>query len=885
MTSLEIRKSFLEFFKNKHHSIVPSASLMPTSPNLLFTNAGMNQFVPYFLGEAQSPFARAADTQKCIRAGGKHNDLEDVGFDTYHHTFFEMLGNWSFGDYFKKEAIQWAWELLVDVWKFPKERLYATVYKPSEGEPASFDEEAYNIWKSVFEKEGMDPLVHIKFGGKKDNFWMMGETGPCGPCSELHIDLTENGDTKGELVNKDSPLCIEIWNLVFMQFNAQPDGSFIPLKNKNIDTGMGLERVAGIMASTNNFSDFSKLSSNYNSDLFTDIFTHISAMSGKTYKGTIPSSRDDMSAQELIDCVFRVLSDHIRTLSFSIADGILPGNEGRNYVLRRILRRAVMYSKRIGLPAGSFTKLAAPLIAKMSPVFPELEEQKKLIVNIIDSEEKSFERTLDRGLALLDNITETQKRITGEQAFVLYDTYGFPLDLTELIARERAMQVDVKGFEEAMEKQRQKARSAQKKSIISVADTKDLANTTQFVGYNIANLTDFETTISAIIEGKDCDFLIFPQTPFYAEKGGQVADTGFVEIDGTAREIFDTKADAAGHILHSVRKGVFNASHIGKKVLLNVDKQKRFAIQRHHSATHVLHWALRRVLGKHVRQAGSYVDAERLRFDFSHYEAPTKEQLKEVEALANAKILENAPVKWFEVPYKEIPEGCLAFFGEKYGLIVRVVKMGDFHAELCGGTHVSGLGEIGLIKICGEGAISAGTRRLEAVAGTVALRQFEDLQKSASAISQKLSCKANELEQAIDKLIVQKDQLERELKQFKLQNAGNEAKELAKKAVEKDGISYVVAQVSASGNDLRQLAVKTAKELKESVIVLLSKNGEKAAVLAMLSQGALDKGLKAGDIVKDICALLEGKGGGKPDFAMGGGKASLIDKAIADFKI
>ncbi|MFI3290261.1 MAG: alanine--tRNA ligase [Opitutales bacterium] len=876
MTSLEIRNSYLEFFKNKQHSIVSSASLMPTSPNLLFTNAGMNQFVPYFLGETKSPFARAADTQKCIRAGGKHNDLEDVGFDTYHHTFFEMLGNWSFGDYFKKEAIEWAWELLVSVWKFPKERLYATVYMPEEGEPASFDNEAYDIWYNIFTKEGLDPKVHIINGNKKDNFWMMGETGPCGPCSELHIDLTEKGNTKGSLVNKDSPKCIEIWNLVFIQFNAEVNGDFIPLKSKHVDTGMGLERVAGIMASTKNFTDFSVFSSNYNSDLFTDLFSHISAMSGKAYKGTIPEHRDDMSAQELNDCVFRVLADHIRTLSFSIADGILPGNEGRNYVLRRILRRAVMYSKRISLPAGSFTKLAVPLIDKMSPIFPELQEQKKLIVNIIDNEEKSFERTLDRGLALLDNFTENQSEITGEQAFILYDTYGFPLDLTELIARERSMKVDTEGFEVAMEKQRQLARNAQKKSIISVSDTKQLLHTTQFVGYRQSNLSDFKTTISAIIEAEDCDYLIFPQTPFYAEKGGQIADTGFVELEDNAREIFDTKIDSAGHILHKVRKSAFSSADIGKDIILNVDRQKRYAIQRHHTATHLLHWALRRVLGTHVRQAGSYVDDQRLRFDFSHYEAPTKEQLREVENLVNAKILENEAVKWYEIPYKEIPENCIAFFGEKYGLIVRVVETGSFHSELCGGTHAGSLGELGLVKIRSECAIAAGTRRLEAVAGSVALSYFEELQDSINAISQSLSSKADKVEEAVTKLIEQKTSLEHSIKEMKNAQSGDLAKELASKAVAEDGLNYLKLIVDANPNDMREIAVKLSKEIQDFVIILACANGEKANILATLSPAAIAKGLKAGDIVRELCTKIGGKGGGKPDFAMGAGKSELL---------
>ncbi len=886
MNSAEIRKSFLEFFKSKGHTIVPSASLMPTSPNLLFTNAGMNQFVPYFLGEEKNPFLRAADTQKCIRAGGKHNDLEDVGFDTYHHTFFEMLGNWSFGDYFKKEAIAWAWELLVDVWKFPKERLYATVYEPAEGEPASFDDEAYGYWVEIFEKYGLDPKVHIKKCGKKDNFWMMGETGPCGPCSEIHIDLTPKGDTNGELVNAGSPLCIEIWNLVFMQFNALPDGGFEPLKNKNIDTGMGFERVAGIIATTKNFADFSEIASNYNSDLFTDIFKYISHMSGKTYTGSLPRDPRDMSAQELTDCVFRVLADHIRTLTFSIADGIIPGNEGRNYVLRRILRRAVMYGKRLGLERGFFTRLTEPVIEKMSPYFPELAEQRKMIVKTIESEETSFARTLDRGLELLDRITTTDGKISGEQAFVLYDTFGFPIDLTQLIARERNMPVDIEGFELEMEKQRKRARDAQTKKVISVSDMSEAEHATQFIGYKSENLSNFTTTISAILEDEDADYVILPQTPFYAEKGGQVGDTGFIEIDDVAHEVFDTKSDNANHVLHKVRKGAFTTNMVGREVSVSVDALRRRSIQRHHSATHILHWAMRQVLGTHIRQAGSYVDAERLRFDFTHYEAPTHEQLQDIENLANYKILANDTVSWRVLPRNEVPPECMALFSEKYGAVVRMVEMGNFSKELCGGTHVSATGEIGFIKILGESAISAGTRRIEAVAGVAALKKVEQMQTMLGEISHELSCKTDDAPARLRKLVASKNDLEKELKGFRKENAGKLAKSLANDAILKDGkIPFMVRVVEIeSPAMMRELAVDAVKERKDGVVVLGAKFGEKATVLALCSQEAITAGIKAGDIVREIAAKLDGKGGGKPDFAQGGGSSTNIEKVFVEYK-
>jgi len=881
MTASDIRQSFLDFFNSKGHTAVASASLMPTSPNLLFTNAGMNQFVPYFLGDAKAPFLRAADTQKCIRAGGKHNDLEDVGFDTYHHTFFEMLGNWSFGDYFKKEAIEWAWELLVNVWKFPKERLYVTVYDPAPGEPSSFDEEAYKIWERVLTKSGLDPKVHIKTSGKKDNFWMMGETGPCGPCSELHIDLTPKGDMQGALVNVGSAQCIEIWNLVFMQFNAEPDGTFVPLKHKNIDTGMGLERVAGIIATTKNFKDFSQTASNYNSDLFTDIFADISKMSGKTYKGLIPQDRTKMSAQELTDCVFRVLADHIRTLSFSIADGIMPGNEGRNYVLRRILRRAVMYGKRIGLEHGFFKKLALPLIEKMGSVFPELKSQQAVILKVIEKEEQSFDRTLDKGLQLLDSITAKEKKVSGEQAFALYDTYGFPLDLTQLIAAERGIEVDAVGFENQMENQRRRARLTQKKEIISISDTAEVEKATQFIGYDAANFADCATVLSAIIEGEDADYLIFPQTPFYPEKGGQAGDTGFAELKGKAHEVFDTKIDPAGHILHKVRKGVFKKSDVGEDVLLGIDKVRRLSIQRHHSSTHILHYALRQVLGFHVKQAGSVVDEHRMRFDFSHYEAPTPEQLREIEEIANRKILENAPVSWEEVPFGEVPEDCLAFFEDKYGAVVRIVRMGDFSMELCGGAHVSATGEIGILKVIAENAIASGVRRIEAVAGTAAYSYVNGLQDSLTSLARKLSCKPEDAAERLEKIMETKAALEKEVKAFKKENSGKLAEVLAKKAVKKNGAEWVIALADAeNANDLRTLAVEISKFAPESAVVLGSDLGGKAAVLALCNPAALAAGLKAGDIVRDICLKLGGKGGGKPDFAQGGGMTENLKEVF-----
>ncbi len=875
MNSSEIRQSYLDFFASKGHTIVPSASLMPGSPNLLFTNAGMNQFVPYFLAERPAPYNRAADTQKCIRAGGKHNDLEDVGFDTYHHTFFEMLGNWSFGNYFKKEAIEWAWELITEIWKFPKNRLYATVYQPGPKDPSEFDHEAYGHWESLFVKAGLDPKVHIRTGGKKDNFWMMGDTGPCGPCSEIHVDLTPNGDTKGSLVNASSPYCLEIWNLVFIQFNAEPDGSFKPLSAKHVDTGMGLERVAGIYATTNGFKDFSKPPSNYNSDLFGDIFAHITRMCGKPYTATMPQDVNALSPQEMSDAAFRVLADHIRTLSFAIADGILPGNEGRNYVLRRILRRAILWGKRIGLPAGFFTELVDPLVNKMGPVFPELIAQRDVIKKVVGNEERTFDRTLDRGLQLFDKIAADKGKIPGTDAFVLYDTYGFPIDLTQLIARERKLDVDIDGFNAEMEKQRERARASQQKTIISVADTTGNQAATIFTGYDNANLESFETELVATETNTQGDaFLVFSQSPFYAELGGQVGDTGIASVNGQTYVIVNTLKDAAGRHLHQVKAEGVALPAAPAKAVVSVDGDRRRAIQRHHTATHVLHWALRKVLGTHVRQAGSLVTPDRLRFDFAHFEAATPEQLREIETLANRRILENHGVRWYEVPFAEKPEGCLAFFGEKYGAVVRVVDVGGWSMELCGGTHVTATGEIGLLKVVAETAIAAGTRRIEAVAGESAIDLMQQQSRQLQQLAQRMSCQPAELEARMAALLDQRSVLEKQLRSLQQKGAAAQADELAAKALkDANGLNWVVAQVQAGNpNDLRDMAAQLGKKIGAGVVVLGAAIDDKASVVALCTAEAVAAGHQAGKLVGTLCGQLGGKGGGKPDFAMGGGK-------------
>ncbi len=893
MTSAEIRQSFLDFFAKHGHTIVPSASLMPDSPGLLFTNAGMNQFVPIFLGDRQPDVSgwagvraakdtRAADTQKCIRAGGKHNDLEDVGFDTYHHTMFEMLGNWSFGDYFKKESLEWGWELITKVWGMPAKRLFATVYKPKAGDPAEFDQEAYDIWTRIFEKEGLDPKVHIVYGNKKDNFWMMGDTGPCGPCSEIHFNLLPSDEEQAgrALVNSSSPRCIEIWNHVFIQFNANADGTFSPLAAKHVDTGMGFERVAGIQASTKNFTDFTADPSNYSADVFAPLFARVASLSGKTYTATVPTKREGLTEQENTDIAFRVLADHARTISCAIADGILPGNDGRNYVIRRILRRGILYGKKLGLTTGFFEQLVAPVVESLGPVFPELKERQDVIRRVIRSEEESFGKTIDRGLQIFNKAAQAGA-ITGQAAFELYDTYGFPLDMTQLLATERNLSVDTAGFETEMEKQRERARAAMKKEIIVAAtegDSSARQQPTLFVGYKVTTDTPVTANVTDVVEnGKDV-YLVFDRTPFYAEMGGQLGDSGTAVVAGKALTITDTVKDKAGRHLHKIvldsAEGLQpSAFTLGTIAELSVDLVRRRAVQRHHTATHLLHFALRKVLGTHVRQAGSLNAPDRLRFDFAHFESVKPEQLREIEQIVNERVLDNAEVDAYEVEFDKKPEGTLAFFGEKYGKLVRVVDIGGYSRELCGGTHVGTTGEIGLVKVVSESAIAAGTRRLEAVVGEAALRYVEDQDSQLKALGARLNAPAAQLEKKLDALLAQKAELERKVKAFEQKAAAGIADDLAQHAVEKDGLKFVTAVAAVENPDaLRELASQVLARIGEGVVTLGAALGEKASVVAMASPAAVKAGHQAGKIISDLSAKLGGKGGGKPDFAMGGGK-------------
>jgi alanyl-tRNA synthetase len=886
MTSAQIRQSFLDFFAKQGHTIVPSASLLPDSPGLLFTNAGMNQFVPIFLGDRApdvskwagvkpSKDTRAADTQKCIRAGGKHNDLEDVGFDTYHHTLFEMLGNWSFGDYFKKDSLTWGWELITKVWGIPAKRLYATVYSPNKakGDPAEFDQEAYDIWAEIFRKEGLDPALHIVHGNKKDNFWMMGDTGPCGPCSEIHFNLLPSDDEvegrKG--VNSSSPRCIEIWNHVFIQFNANADGTFSPLAAKHVDTGMGFERVAGIHASTKGFTDFTPEPSNYEADVFAPLFAKITALSGKTYARTVPTKREGLTEQENTDIAFRVLADHARTISCAIADGIMPGNDGRNYVIRRILRRGILYGKKLGLATGFFEQLVAPVVESLGPVFPELVAQQDIIRRVIRAEEESFGRTLERGLQIFTKAAGAGA-VSGATAFELYDTYGFPLDMTQLLAAERGLAVDATEFERLMEEQRKRGQASTKKVIVVAAtegDTSVDLQATKFLGYD--QLTAHAQLIDVITAEKDT-FLVFDQTPFYAEMGGQAGDTGTALINGQLVHITDCVKDKAGRHLHKVAEGA-SAVSVGAKAELSVDVVRRRAISRQHSAAHLIHWALRKVLGTHVRQAGTSKTPDRMRFDFSHFEAVTHAQLLEVEQLVNAKVIDNAKVETYETEFDQKPEGTLAFFGDKYGKFVRVVDIGGYSRELCGGTHVSTAGEIGLIKIVAEMAVAAGTRRIEAVAGQAAIEFINAREAALAVVNAHLGAGTADVTKKLEALLAHQKELEKQLKAFQQKALAGLATELAAKATVRDGLKFVSAVAAVEDQEaLRSLGSQVLGLLGEGVVQLGATYGDKASLVAFCSPAAIKAGHAAGKIVQTITAQIGGKGGGKPDFAMGGGK-------------
>ena len=1191
MTSTQIRQSFLDFFRSKQHTIVPSSSLMPDSPNLLFTNAGMNQFVPIFLNQTPCPYSpgRAADTQKCIRAGGKHNDLDDVGLDTYHHTFFEMLGNWSFGDYFKRDAIDWAWELVIGHWRFPANRLYTTVFCPHmdmerwkdelagavqaaqnrlaghnveigaeviggpKGSAAMnwSDDEAASFWAEHFIKAGLDPLVHIVPGSKKDNFWMMGETGPCGPCSELHVDLTPLGDTQGSLVNKGDARCIEIWNNVFIQFNANPDGTFSPLPAKHVDTGMGFERVTSIIQGTKNFTDFAHAKiSNYETDIFRPIFDELEKMSGKKYGSTLPTDSSQLStlnSQLAVDIAFRVIGDHIRTLSFAIADGIQPGNTDRNYVLRRILRRAVRYGRTLGFHEPFFYKLVDVLAATMGDVFPEIRTRKQHVKDVLKLEEESFNKTLDKGIALFNEevgrlqgtlpvpggtghrpvaagnlpaalgatyakrnlphfekpwaiyavnfqthggrtlspaardivldcilhwresryrlvaacvmpdhvhlifqpgIKEEDKegnpvfwplseifhsiksfsakevnkldttsgilwqderfdryirsdRDLGEKfryvcgnpwtagivdqqtpyrwlwtqdieaaqpyvapeslpyapaagqvarqngpvarstqaeavaskaeaavttiasagtggagtvpggtgyqpvaagnlpaasvshgviscafAFRLYDEQGFPLDLTELMARERGLSVDVAGFNALMEEQKARARAAQKKTVIELSQI-ETKTPTRFLGYDAL---ETPARVLEVVGLKDKTAVVLDTSTCYAEMGGQLGDTGELTGSGQLWRVVNTQK-SGNTWLHFVEGG--DAPAVGASVTLTVEKSRRDAIQRHHTVTHLLHWALHEVVNKEASQKGSFVGPDKLTFDFNSA-ALTPAQVADIERLVNERIVENAGVSWTEVPHADVKgrKDVMQFFGDKYGDTVRVVQIGGraqhldgYSMELCGGTHTRATGEIGLFRIVGENAIAAGVRRIEAVAGLEAYALANDQLRLIRTVAGKLSSPIHELEKKIETLLAHQRDLEKALKAAHQKEAAGNAKSLLATAEIINGTPAILANISgADGDTLQTIADALKSHGFKGVVVLGGAANGAVALVASVSSDFTVKA-QAGKIIQAIAPIVGGKGGGKPDNARGGGKdATKLDEALEKVK-
>ncbi len=888
MTSAEIRQSFLDFFNSKEHTIVRSSSLQPDAPNLLFTNAGMNQFVPFFLGERTPDVSkwpgvtpgrdgRAADTQKCIRAGGKHNDLEDVGLDTYHHTFFEMLGNWSFDDYFKAEAIAWAWELVVNRWKFPAERLYATVYTPGKGDPGALDQEAHARWAALYERAGLDPAVHIINGNKKDNFWMMGDTGPCGPCSELHVDLTPKGNTRGKLVNAGDARCIEIWNLVFIQYNANPDGTFSDLPAKHVDTGMGFERVTSIIQGTKNFSDFKTARiSNYETDIFHPLFEAIGDLAGLRYGSTLPkpgSTGDNETERN--DVAFRVIADHIRTLSFAVADGIQPGNSDRNYVLRRILRRAVRYGRTLGLEEPFFYKLVPTVVENMGATFPELKTQQTHIEQVLKREEEAFNKTLDNGLALFEEEAArvgTGGTICGAVAFKLYDEQGFPLDLTQLMARERGLSVDETGFDTLMEEQRTRARAARKKTVIELSQIAT-KTTTKFAGYENDHAT---ASVLEVADIKDRAAVILDCSVFYAELGGQVGDTGELTSAGETYRVVNTQksGDVWLHVLEDE-----NAPQPGDAVTLHLDTARRRAIERHHTVTHLLHWALHEVVSKDATQKGSYVGPEKLTFDFSSA-ALTPQQVRDVERIVNERIVDNAAVSWLEQPYEDVRKrtDVLQFFGDKYGESVRVVQIGGsphqlngYSMELCGGTHTRATGEIGLFRIVSEGAVAAGIRRIEAIAGlesyTVASTDVTRLKQIASL----LNAPIHEIEAKLESLLAQRKDLERTLKAHSQREAAANASKLLDAAETIGDVSAIVANIGDADGGTVQAVLDALIGKFHGVIVLAGTSDGAVTLVAAVGKAHI-KCVQAAKIIQAIAPIVDGRGGGKPDFARGGGK-------------
>jgi alanyl-tRNA synthetase len=842
MKSRQIRQKFLKFFEDREHKVFPSSSLIPKDdPTLLFANAGMNQFKNIILGKKKAEPKRAASCQKCIRVSGKHNDLEEVGKDTSHHTFFEMLGNWSFGDYFKKDAIIWGWEFLTEICGLPNDRLWASVFKD--------DDEAEKLWyKHTDIKKG-----RVIRCDEKENFWEMGEVGPCGPCSEIHYD-------KGEKYKCDRPECgvncpcgrfVEVWNLVFMQFHRDEKGNLSDLPAKVVDTGMGLDRLTAIMQ---------KVDSNYDTDLFAPVIKQIENVSSASHKG---SDREES---------FRVIADHIRALSFAIADGAIPSNEGQGYVVRRILRRAARHGRLIGLHKPFMYQLSSVVVDIMGKTYPELEARKEHVALVIKSEEERFEETLDLGLELFENVSERVRKegsntIPGEEVFKLYDTYGFPLDLTQVIAQEKGLSVDVSGFEKLLEGQRERSRTAT--TGVTVPVMVECQHRSGFVGYEKVEEK------AKVLEPSNDQVLILDNTPFYAEAGGQVGDTGIISAEGFVFQVDQTKKEGdtiyhLGKVTRGAVKEVLN-----KTVVAKVDIDRRNSIKRNHTATHLLHRALRETLGEHVNQSGSLVAPERLRFDFTHFKAMDEAEIAKVEYLVNRQIWQNCPVSCAQMPFEKAKKlGAMALFGEKYEDIVRMVEVEGFSRELCGGTHVNATGEIGLFKIVSETAIAAGMRRIEAVTGEGAYQLVKQQKDLLDNLAMVLKTSEENLTERVETLVKTTKQLEKKVKEAQKESAKSRIEKLAEASVDVDGIRVIAHQMEAeTRNDLLDLADTIREKLKTTVAVLAAILDEKIAFVAVVTDDLIkSKNMKAGQVVKEISKLAGGTGGGKPHLAQGGGK-------------
>lgn len=874
MTSDEIRASYLEYFKTKGHTVVPSASLIPADdPTLLFTNAGMNQFKDVFLGIGQREYTRAVDTQKCLRVSGKHNDLEEVGHSPSHHTFFEMLGNWSFGDYYKQEAIAFAWELVTELWKIPSEVLWATVYTE--------DDEAENLWL----QETDLPLERIR-RCDKDNFWEMGETGPCGPCSELFVDLgvdafpeTANDPDAGP---NTSERFREFWNLVFIQYNRDQNGTLEPLPATHVDTGMGFERITSILQGVD---------SNYKTDLFIPLLETISDMTDKDY------------AQDINGLPHRVIADHIRCLTFAIGDGVMPSNDGRGYVIRRILRRAVLYGKKLDMNEPFIYRLVDKVIDLLGDVFTDVLPRKDFITRTIQAEENRFHQTLARGLDILEQSidtlnTEGKTELDGKRAFELYDTFGFPLDLTQLLTRERGFTVDEIGFEDNMSAQRERGRAAWKTTgsgaeddeISVYAEVLQETGSTEFVGYSDHTIdTEIVTLISgseSVARARQDDkvSVLLKHTPFYGESGGQVGDIGILESSDAKLTVLDTIKPSPDLFVHKckVLEGEITPF---TNVKAQIDSDRRNAIAVSHTATHLLHSGLRSILGTHVAQAGSLVQSGKLRFDFNHFEAVSSEQLREIETYINEKIRSNDIVETNEMSLDKAKErGALAFFGDKYGDVVRVVKAGEYSVELCGGTHVNATGELGYVKLISESSIAAGVRRVEAFTGSDALITIQDDEITLSDVSNILKTPKSGLAERIQQLLQEQRELEQQIQKLKSQNALSNVGSLVDGATLVDGVKVVAACIEQTDRDsLRQMVDTLKTRLESGVVALASVSGKDAAfIVGVTSDLVKERGLNAGKLIQEITQIADGRGGGRPELAQGGGKdINKVNDAIA----